>query len=65
MKISRRYLHEYVCCLPKEIQTKIMKNVKRKIKTLLLTEEERKEVIENANYSKVCDLTDTINIQFV
>ena len=65
MKISKIYKHEYVTCLPKNIYTSIMKAVSKEVSTLLLTDNEKQEAIENAECSKVCDLTDTINIQFV
>lgn len=65
MKIPKTYRHEYVCCLPKELEIAIMKAVKVEITTLLLTDEEKADAIENANCSKVCDLTDTIKIEFI
>lgn len=64
MKIQRKFTHEYVCCLPKDIESELMKEVKEVISTLLLTEEEKENAIDNANNSKVCDLTDTVEIDF-
>ena len=65
MKISKKFKHEYVCLLPDEIENAIMDEVKKEISDLLLDDEEKEEAIENANNSKVCDLTDTITIQFI
>lgn len=65
MKIKKELSHEYVCCLPKEIEAEVMKEIEETISTLLLTDEEKAEAIENANNSKVCDLTDTIEIEFI
>ena len=39
--------------------------VRENISDLLLNNEEKKEAIENANCSKVCDLEDTIQIKYV
>lgn len=64
MKISKIYQHEYVSCLPQSLENKIMTEIKRNI-SQLLSKEETQEAIENANCSKVCDLEDTIQIQFV
>lgn len=65
MKIPRRYKHEYICCLPKTLENRIMAAVRENISDLLLNNEEKKEAIENANCSKVCDLEDTIQIKYV
>lgn len=65
MKISKIYKHEHAACLPKDIYTSIMQAVSKEVSTLLLTDNEKQEAIENAECSKVCDLTDTINIQFI
>lgn len=64
IKINQSLSHEYVCCLPQEIESTIMQEVKKEISTLLLTDIEKQEAIENANNSKVCELTDTIEIEF-
>ena len=42
-----------------------MTEIKKVVSTLLLTDTEKQEAIENANNSKVCDLTDTIEIEFI
>lgn len=65
MKIERKYSHEYVCCLPELLEKRIMKAVKKAVSTLRLSKEEKTVAIEDANHSKVCDLTDTINIVWV
>lgn len=65
MKIPKIYQHEYVSCLPQSLENKIMIEIKRNISQLLINEEEMQKAIENANCSKVCDLEDTIQIQFV
>ena len=65
IKIPQKYSHEYVCCLPVELEQAIMEEVKKEIETLLLTDGEKQEAIENANNEKVCNLTDTIDIEFV
>lgn len=65
MKIERKYSHEYVCCLPQNLEKRIMAIVKKAVSDLLLTEKEKAAAIEDANHSKVCDLTDTVNITFI
>ena len=65
LKIPKQYKHEYVSCLPIELESRIMEEVKKEIETLLLTDEEKQEAIENANNEKVCNLTETINIKFI
>lgn len=65
MKISKKYQFEYVCCLPIVLEKAVMTEVKKSISELLLSDEEKQEAIENANCSKVCDLEDTIQIEYV
>lgn len=65
MNIPKQYKHEYVSCLPETLETNIMNAIRHEVSKLYLTESEKEEAIENANNSKVCDLTDTININFV
>ena len=55
MKINKQYKHEYVSCLPEELENKIMNEVKKVVSTLLLTDEEKQEAIENANNERVCN----------
>lgn len=62
VKIPRTYSHEYVCCLPLALEKRIMAAVKKEISSLLLSDEEKAEAVGDAAHSKVCDLTDTINI---
>lgn len=65
MKIPKQYQYEYVSCLPQALERQIMTAVSKKISNLLLNKEEKQEAIENANCSKVCDLEDTIQIEYV
>ena len=65
LKIQKQYKHEYVSCLPIKLESKIMEEVKKVIDTLLLSDSEKKEAIENAQCEKVCNLTDTISIKFI
>lgn len=65
MKIPKQYQFEYVSCLPQKLECHIMSEVRKNILKLLLNEEEKQEAIENANCSKVCDLEDTIQIEYV
>lgn len=63
--IPKQYAHEYVCCIPESLENAIMQSVRKVVSTALLTDDEKEEAIENANNSKVCDLThDTIKIRF-
>lgn len=64
MNIPKKYKFKYVCCLPKDLEVAIMKRVKKAIYSLLLSEEEKQQALEDANTSKVCDLTETIEICF-
>lgn len=64
MNIPKKYKFKYVCCLPKDLEVAIMKRVEKVIHSLLLSEEEKKQALEDANTSKVCDLTETIDICF-
>lgn len=65
MCISKKYRFEYVACLPLHIETLLMKEVRQNISGLFLSSVEKKEAVENAACSKVCDLEDTIKIQYV
>lgn len=65
MKVSKKYAHEYVCCLPKSVSNEIMCEVKKAVSALHLTETEKQEAVENAECEKLCNLTDTIEIQFI
>ena len=65
LKIQKQYKHEYVSCIPIELEKSIMEEVKKVIDTLLLSDSEKKEAIENAQCEKVCNLTDTIQIKWV
>ena len=65
IKIPKQYSREYVCCLPKQLELKIMSKIKKAISSLLLTDFEKQEAIENAYNEKVTNLTDTIKIEWV
>ena len=65
IEVPSIYRHEYVCCLPSRLERVIMKEVRETISELLLSDAEKASAIENANNSKVCDLTDTIEIVFI
>ena len=65
LKIQKQYMHEYVSCVPIHLKSQIMEEVKKVIDTLLLSDSEKKEAIENAQCEKVCNLTDTIDIKFI
>lgn len=64
MSIPKKFKYEYVCCLPKNLEAAIMKRVEKVIYSLLLSEEEKQQALEDASCSKVCDLTETIEICF-
>ncbi|MBD5534531.1 MAG: hypothetical protein HDQ99_02505 [Lachnospiraceae bacterium] len=65
MKIPKQYQFEHVSCLPPTLEKAIMTAVRKNVSKLLLNKEEKQEAIENANGSKVCELEDTIKIQYV
>ena len=65
MRILRKYQFEYVSCLPEELKRQIIEEVSEIVSELLLNKEDKQEAIENANCSKVCDLEDTITIQYL
>lgn len=63
--IPAAYQHEYVCCLPRRYEIRIQNAVKKVIQTINpkhMTDTEYKTHMDNAMRSKVCDLTDTIQI---
>lgn len=65
VKIPKKYQLEHVCCLPEEIEKMIMTAVKKTVNKLLLTNEEKQEAVENANFSQICDLEDLICIKYI
>lgn len=66
IKLEEKYLHGYYLCqLPQDKQDEIMEEVRRVVDTLLLTEEEKQEAIENAECEKVCNLTDTVDFEYI
>lgn len=64
MKIPKIYQYEYIVCLPEALENQIMEEVKRVISELLLNKEEKEEAYINALCSKVCDLENTIEIEY-
>lgn len=65
MEILKKYQFEFVCCLPERTEQMIMTAVKRTINKLFLTKEEKQEAVENANFTKVCNLEDLIHIEYI
>lgn len=65
IKILKQYANEYVACLPVSCETEIMDEVINTIHELHLSEEKKAAAIEDANNEKVCNLTDTIEIEFI
>lgn len=65
MKIPRKYQHEYIVCLPESLEIQVMKEVKKVIAELLSNKEEKEEAVINAMCSKVCNLEDTIQIEYM
>ena len=66
IKLEEKYLHGYYLCqLPQDKQDEIMAEVRKVVDTLLLDENEKAEAIENAECEKVCNLTDTIDFEWI
>ena len=65
LNINKSYAHDYVCCLPNQISCEVMNEVKKVVSALHLTETEKQEAVENAECEKLCNLTDTIEIEFI
>lgn len=65
IKLNKKYKYEYVACLPIELENRIMIEIKKAVAPLLLTEKEKQEAIECAECEKICNLTETIDIEFV
>lgn len=66
VKLEKKYLHGYYLCqLPQDKQNEIMNAIKIEVEKMLLTDEEKISAIENAECEKVCNLTDTINFEWV
>ena len=55
LKVSKQYKHEYICCLPVKLESRVMKEVMNKIGMLPLAEKEKQEAIENACNEKLCN----------
>lgn len=66
IKLEEKYLHGYYLCqLPQEKQNEIMTEVRKVVDTLLLDENEKREAIENAECEKICNLTETIDFEWI
>lgn len=65
IKILKQYANEYVACLPVSYEKEIMNTVTNAVHELYLFEEKKAAAIEDANNEKVCNLTDTIEIEFI
>lgn len=66
IKLEEKYLHGYYLCqLPQDKQDEIMTEVRRVVDTLLLDENEKAEAIKNAECEKICNLTDTVDFEWV
>lgn len=65
LKINKEYSHEYVCCLPKLLSCEVMNEVSKAVSVLWLTDSEKGDAIKNAYNEKLCNLTDTIEIEFI
>lgn len=64
MQIPRKYLNEYVSCIPK-YEDKIMEEVRKEINQLNLIPGEKLARIEDAENSRICDLMNTINVELI
>lgn len=66
IKLEKKYLHGYYLCqLPQEKQDEIMTEIRRVVDILLLDENEKQEAIENAKCEKICNLTDTVEFEWI
>lgn len=63
MILPKSYQQKYVLCLPEPIQQQILFEVTKTIQTLT-KDQQIPDVFEQAKYGKVCDLEDTIHIQY-
>lgn len=64
LKVDKEYANRYVGCLPEKVQKEIKDKVEESLNTLSLSKKEKEEALTNAMNSKVCDLTNTIEIEF-
>lgn len=65
MKIPMAYHELYTCQLPTALYNEVMKEVEKEVSTLMLTDQEKEDAIEQAEYEKIKNLTDLIKIEFV
>ena len=52
----------YICQLPKEQQAYIKRAISRKLYKLGYKGVEHKEILQNGMDSKLCDISDTVNL---
>ena len=65
LKVPKKYSHEYVCCVPADLENKIMEEVRKAVSKLYLTGKEKDRAVTDASTEKICNLTDLIKINFV
>lgn len=61
--LPKSYQQEYVLCLPEPIQQQILSEVTKAIQTLT-KEQQTPDAFKQAKHSKVCDLENTIQIEY-
>ena len=65
MKISKKLSSCFVCCLPRQLQTEVKREVYTALKASgIYSKEEVKACTAEAMASRVCDLADCIEIDF-
>lgn len=62
--VPKQYKYEYIDNIPLRLTLRLIEEIKTKIGMLNLTEKEKQEAIENACDEKLCNLTDTIEIEW-
>ena len=65
MKINRKLSNCYVCCLPRQLQATVKRKVIEALKFENVSRETLKRLTAEAMMSKVQDLEDTVNIQYM
>ena len=64
MKINRKLSNCYVCCLPRQLQTTVKREIIEALKFENVSRETLKKLTAEAMMSKVNDLADCIDIEF-
>lgn len=64
IRVPKKYAHEYTCCVPKTIENQIMQAVVLAVTLLRLSDDERADAVECARLERICNLSDTIQIDF-